>query len=72
MKQTIASKQKGRINRKKQELEDLLNRQVRAVIELNSSNTALQVVERHIRDLDGLPSPETIRLIGLPGKIKVT
>ena len=66
------SRQQGRINRHKKELEELLNREVKALIALNSVNAALQVVTKHINDLTGLPSAESIKLIDLPGRIKIT
>jgi hypothetical protein len=72
LKVAAKSKQQGRINRHKQELEELLNREVQATIALNSMNSALQVVQKHIRDLDGLPSPADIKLIPLSGKIQVS
>lgn len=64
--------QKGRINRGKKSLEELLNKEVQTLITMNSMNAAMQVVAKHERDLDGLPSPETIKLIPLGGRIKVT
>jgi hypothetical protein len=68
----IQTKQKGRQNKLKKELEVLLNAQVKKVLELNAQNVARQIVEKHIRDLDGLPSPSDIQLIGMPGRIKVS
>ena len=68
----VRSKQKGKINRLKKDIESILNREVKATIALNSMNAALQVVQKHINDLDGLPSPKDIKLIPLSGEIKVS
>ena len=72
MAEAVKSKQKGRIVRIKKELEDLLNKEVQAVIAVSGMNVAYQVVEKHEKDLDGLPSPEQVKLISLGGRIKIT
>ena len=69
--QAVKANQKGRINRLKKELEVLLNEQVRALLELNVSNALRQLEDKHIRDLVGMPTPDKIQLIDLPGRIKV-
>jgi len=68
----IKTKQKGRIARSKKALEELLNREVSALIELNAMNAARQVVAKHMQDIDGLPAPDKINLIPLGGRIKIT
>ena len=68
----IKSKQVGRINRLKKDIKDLMNREVESAIMLNAQNAARQVTEKHIRDLDGLPNPETIKLVPLGGKIQIS
>ena len=70
--EAVKSKQKGRILRIKKELEELMNKEVQAVIAVSGMNVAYQVTEKHERDLDGLPSPEKIKLVSLPGRIKIT
>jgi hypothetical protein len=68
----VKSNQKGRIVRGKKALEELMNREVLALIKLNSMHSCQQVVEKHMRDLDGMPSPEAIKLIPLGGRIQIT
>ena len=65
------SNQKGRIKRAKRTLEDLLNDEVRTLITLNSLNSAYQVTVKHMKDIDGVPRPETINLIPMQGRIEI-
>jgi hypothetical protein len=68
----MKSNQQGRINRIRNELEELLNKEVTELILLNAQNAYKQAVEKHMKDLDGLPSPEQIKLIPLGGRIKIS
>ncbi len=70
--EAMKSKQKGRIERSRKSLEELLNKEVMSLITMNSMHAAQQVVAKHERDIDGLPSPETIKLIPLGGRIRIT
>jgi len=65
------TKQRGRIKRGQEQMSKLVNAEVNSVIKLNSINTAMQMAERRIRDLKGLPSPEQIQLISLGRQIEV-
>jgi hypothetical protein len=50
-------------------MQALVNAEVDGMMKLNSTHGALQMVEKHIRDLKGLPSPEEINVIQLGREI---
>jgi hypothetical protein len=72
LQKALKSGRKKAIAKLKGDLGELMNKEVQELITMNGMNVAKQVCEKHERDMDGLPSPDSIKLIPLGGRIKIT